>query len=343
MNIKLKHLVEEVDRHGNPRIYVRIKGRPKIRIRAMPGTPEFMVAYQAAMVQPPSADDDKRHHSPAKGSFGHVCLAYYASPTFKALDIKTQRWRRRALDLICEQHGDKPVAMQPKHIRTLRDEKATPSLANERLKALRALYQWAVEADLAPNDPVRDVRLIPFASEGFHTWMLPEIEAFEQKYPIGSKQRLALALMLYSACRREDVVRFGPQHIHNGRLQYTQAKNEHRNPVRIDIPVHPDLANVIAATPSTGHLTFLVNEHGIPFSLTNFSKTFRRWCNKAGLPQCSAHGLRKATAAYLASRGCTPHEIMAITGHRSLHEVERYTRAASKVALADVAMSKFKR
>jgi hypothetical protein len=90
MNIKFKHLVEEVDRHGNPRIYVRIKGRPKVRIRAMPGTPEFMVAYQAAMAKQPSVDDDNRHHSPAKGTFGHACLAYYASPTFKALDIKTQ-------------------------------------------------------------------------------------------------------------------------------------------------------------------------------------------------------------------------------------------------------------
>jgi len=118
MNIKFKHLVEDIDRHGNPRIYLRIKGRPKIRIRELPGTAEFMSAYQAAVAQPPSADADKRHYSPAKGTFGHACLAYYASPTFKALDIKTQRWRRRALDLICEQHGDKPVAMQPKHIRT---------------------------------------------------------------------------------------------------------------------------------------------------------------------------------------------------------------------------------
>ena len=157
--------------------------------------------------------------------------------------------------------------------------------------------------------------------------MLPEIEAFEQKYPIGSKQRLALALMLYSACRREDIVRFGSQHIHNGRLQYTQAKNEHRNPVRIDIPVHPDPANVIAATPSTGHLTFLVNEHGIPFSLTNFSKTFRRWCNKAGLPQCSAHGMPilQVVAALLMRSWRSP-DVDHYTRWNAIHEQHQKSR-----------------
>jgi integrase/recombinase XerD len=343
MNIKLKHLVEEVDRHGNPRIYVRIKGRPKIRIRAMPGTPEFMVAYQAAMVQPPSVDDGKRHHSPAKGTFGHVCLAYYASPTFKALDAKTQRWRRRALDLICEQHGDKPVAMQPKHIRTLRDEKATPVLANERLRALRALYQWAVEAELAPNDPTRDVRVLKYVSEGHHTWTLVELEQYEQYYPIGTKERLALALMLYTAGRREDAIRLGPKHLHDGRLQYVQAKNEHRKLNPMDIPVHADLAKIIFATP-TGLSTFLVNEHGNPFTVDHINKTFHKWCAKAGLPpHCTPHGVRKATATYLAQQGCTDHEIMAITGHETLEQVKNYTRKVERSKLADSAMAKFKR
>jgi integrase len=105
---------------------------------------------------------------------------------------------------------------------------------------------------------------------------------------------------------------------------------------------HPDLAEVIAATPSA-HLTFLVTEQGRPFTPAGFGNKFRAWCNQANLPHCSAHGLRKATAARLAERGATAHEIMAITGHQSLEEVERYTRAARKAQLADSAMSKLKR
>lgn len=260
------------------------------------------------------------------------------------LDHKTQHWRGSALDKICEQHEHKPIVlMQPKHIRTLRDEKvATPAAANQRLRALKALFRWAVEAEIAPNDPARDVRVIQSASEGHHSWTVDEAKQFEQTHPIGSKARLAMALILYTAGRREDAIRLGPQHLRDGRLRYTQAKNEHRKPAHMDIPIHPELARIIAATTPSGHLTFLVNENDRPFTVRHFDRTFRKWCDEAGLPHCSAHGLRYATAAHLAEHGASAHEIMAITGHRSLAEVERYTRAARKATLADAAMARLK-
>ena len=135
-----------------------------------------------------------------------------------------------------------------------------------------------------------------------------------------------------TGCRREDVVRLGPQHIKNERLRYTQAKNEHRNPIDIDIPVHSDLAKAIAAS-SSGHMTFLATPYGKPYTAAGFGNKFRQWC-EADLPQCSSHGLRKATATRLAERGASAHEIMAVTGHRSLSEVERYTKEANKPKLA---------
>ncbi|MGU3408215.1 tyrosine-type recombinase/integrase [Methylobacterium brachiatum] len=102
----------------------------------------------------------------------------------------------------------------------------------------------------------------------------------------------------------------------------------------------PDLAEAIAALPSS-HLTFLVTDYGKPFSVAGFGNRFREWCDQAGLPHCSAHGLRKATASRLAKRGCTPHEIMAVTGHQTLEEVERYTREAQRAGLADSAWERF--
>src|SRR5207247_11179099 len=62
-------------------------------------------------------------------------------------------------------------------------------------------------------------------------------------------------------------------------------------------------------------------------------------CNEAGLPHCSAHGLRKAAARVLAEAGCTAHEIGAITGHSSLAELVRYTKAADQRRLAEAAMA----
>ena len=59
-------------------------------------------------------------------------------------------------------------------------------------------------------------------------------------------------------------------------------------------------------------------------------------------PASTAHGLRKAAARRLAEAGCTMHEIAAITGHASLSEVQRYTRAADQARLARAAMDKAK-
>jgi site-specific recombinase XerD len=136
-------------------------------------------------------------------------------------------------------------------------------------------------------------------------------------------------------------VRFGPQHIRSGRVQFRQAKNEHRNPIDIDIPLHPDLRASIQAM-NTRHMTFLVTAYGRPFTVGGFGNAMRDWCDQANLRHCTAHGLRKATAAALAEAGASPHEICAVTGHVSLEEIERYTRAAQKRKLADAAMAKLK-
>jgi site-specific recombinase XerD len=60
------------------------------------------------------------------------------------------------------------------------------------------------------------------------------------------------------------------------------------------------------------------------------------------LHHCSAHGLRKACATALAEAGATAHEMVSVTGHQSLEEIERYTRGAKRKHLADRAMKKFK-
>ena len=174
--------------------------------------------------------------------------------------------------------------MQPRHVRKLRDEKAgKPAAARNRLKALQALFRWAVEEELAPHDPTLGVRFIPYVTKGHHAWTLEEVAAYEKRHPIGSKARLAMAIMLYTSGRREDAVRLGPRHIHDSRLQFTQAKNEHRKPVEMDIPIHPELQAIIESTPSH-HLTFLVTEYGRPFTANGFGNKFKEWCREAGLP-----------------------------------------------------------
>lgn len=333
MKFELKHLIEDCDRHGNVRLYVRVRGCRKVRLRETPGTAEFMTAYEAALAQRPA-------RGAAKGTFRAACEAYYASRTFAALDPSTRNWRRKALDRICEKEGMKPIApMQPRHIRRLRDElNKQPVVANLRLKAIKALFKWAMEEDVVTTNPARDIPPLVYATSGHHSWTVEEVQAFEVRHPIGTKAYLAMALMLYTGGRREDAVRLGPRHVAKGRIRFFQAKNEDRTPVEVDVPVHPELAAAIATAPA-GSKTFLMTEFGQPFTANGFGNWFADRCREAGVPG-RAHGLRKALAARLAENGATTHEIMAWTGHSRLEEVETYTRAALKRTRADAGLAK---
>ena len=222
----------------------------------------------------------------------------------------------------------------------LRNELADrPEAANAIVKALRQVYSYAAEAELVDYNPARDVAYIKSGSQGFHSWNLDEVQQFEKRHAIGTKARLALALLLYSGQRRSDVILFGRQHVRDSWLIFTQQKNRKRKPISLSIPMVPALRTIIAASPC-GDLTFLVTEFGRPFTAGGFGNKFREWCDQAGLRHCSAHGLRKATAARLAELGASEHEIMAVTGHQTSKEVTRYTRAARQAILAGSAMAR---
>jgi integrase/recombinase XerD len=204
---------------------------------------------------------------------------------------------------------------------------------------LRAMFSWANEAEQTSVNPTIGVKKLKYVSAGHHTWTAEEIEQFNQRHPTGTQARLAFDILRYTTGRREDAPRLGRQHIRDGRIRFRQAKNEHRNPIDIDIPLHPNLMASIAAT-KVGNMTFLITAYGKPFTANGFGNKFKDWCRQADLPHCSAHGVRKATSSALAEAGATPHEIMAITGHQTLEEVERYTKAASRKKIADAAMAK---
>lgn len=149
-------------------------------------------------------------------------------------------------------------------------------------------------------------------------------------------QRLALDLLLYTGQRKSDIVLFGSKHVKDGWLRFTQQKNRNSKPVTLEIPILPQLAATIAATPS-GHLTFLVSKLGKPFSVAGFGMRFRDWCDAAGLPECTAHGLRKIAAVRTAQNGATPAQLMAIFGWRDIKQAELYTRAADQNGLPVIA------
>lgn len=169
--------------------------------------------------------------------------------------------------------------------------------------------------------------------DGIHTWSEGEAAQFEATFSIGTKARLALELLLGTGQRRSDVVCVGWQHVQGDAIAVRQQKTD----APLLIPMDANLLQALAAIPRT-NLTFLVTERGAPFTAAGFGNWFRDRCNEAGLPQCSAHGLRKLAATRLANAGCSTDQIKAVTGHKSLSEVARYTKAADQARLARQAM-----
>lgn len=317
-----------------------------IRMHGTPYSDEWMKTYYELLAGE-NIPEAKLHQPPTEQTFGWLCQQYLASSIFLGLDARTQRVRRQILQS-CMDEPTKPGAktsfgstplrsFTAKAVSVLRDRKADKhEAANGRIKAVRAVYKWGglPEVGIVNTNPARDVQYKKSLNpEGHHAWTIDEIEAYEDRHPVGTKARLALGLLLYTAQRRGDIVLMGKQHEKDGWLTFTQQKNKRNKPVHLTIPIRPELRLILDASP-LGDVVYLVNEFNRPFTANGFGNWFRKRCDEAGLPQCAAHGLRKAAATRLADNGATPHEIMAITGHGTLKEIDRYTKSASQKRLA---------
>jgi integrase len=315
--------------------YFRRPGYKRVRLPGLPGSREFVAAYQNALDQPQMSVGAKRTRA---GTANAAIVGYYDSTMyFGSLAPGTQTMRRAILERFRAEHGDKPIADMPTKFIVLTLNKLRPSVARNWLATIRHFMQYAVSAGLCASDPTQGVKLPKVKkTDGVYTWSEHDIGMFEAAHPIGTKARLAFALLLYTAQRRGDVIRMGRQHIRDGVLQVRQAKTG----AVLDIPVHPDLQAIIDATPSE-HLTFLTTKTDKPYSGNNFSAQFRVWCDAGQLPgDCSPHGLRKAACRRLAEAGCSANEIAAISGHATLSEVQRYTKAADQARMARNAMAR---
>jgi integrase len=251
---------------------------------------------------------------------------------FLNLAPSSQRVRRDILEGLAREHGYLPVAgIARRHIIKLLDGKAGhPGAALNLLSALRVVLRYAVEVGLRADDPTVGVRRPKLREGGFYPWTEDDIARFEQYHPIGSKARLALALLLYTGQRRSDVILFGRQHVRDGRIHLRQAKTGKA----LAIPIHPELQVALDAMPSD-NLTFLVSELDGPFTADGFYAFFRKCCREAGVTAAATpHGLRKACCRRLAEAGCSAAVIASISGHKSLREVQRYIDSADQAKLA---------
>src|SRR5215467_7032410 len=206
-----KYVQHWVDDEGRPHCYFRRRGFPRVPLKGLLWSPSFMAEYEKAMSGARTAIGAGRVKP---GSVAAVVAEYLDSQQFfGSKSAGTQRMRRGILERFRAAYGERPMALLPAEwIEALLDSKP-PHAARCWLVTLRSLCQFALKRGYLRADPTRDIKLRAIKSDGFHTWAEDEIAQFEAHHPIGSKPRLGLALLLYTAQRRSDVVRMGRQHI----------------------------------------------------------------------------------------------------------------------------------
>jgi integrase len=293
-------------------------------------TPE----YRAALSGAPA-----RKSAPSTSSLAWLLARYREAGEWSALSAATRRQRDNIFRGVLGTAGQEHYTLvTTATIIAGKDRRAaTPSQARHFLDAMRGLFRWARDAGFVKNDPTADVRNPPRkGGEGFTPWTEEHVAAYETRWPIGTRQRVWLDVLLYTGLRRGDAVLLGRQHIRNGIATLKTEKSGFT--LEVALPILPVLRRTLDAGP-TSDLTFICGARGLPLTKESFGNEFHDACRAAGVKR-SPHGVRKIAATRAANAGATEAELMAIFGWIDPKMSAHYTRTANRRHLAAQAIEK---
>ncbi len=321
--IKLKHLERFADRHGKVRYYFRRGKGARTPLCGDPGSPEFMAIYQAAFSQAP-LKPAQRFRGP-EGTFDRLVQDYFSSPDYKRLTLQSQVKYRSIIERFVHQEniGHRQVnEMSRLHVQKIVAKRvATPAAANDVLKKLRILIHFAIDNGWRKDDPT--VRIKKFASGEFHSWTDEEINIYEQCWSIGSKERTAYGLLLFTGQRASDVAKMAWTDVSDDGIWVVQRKTK----AKLLIPIHPALQRDPATLGAADEGPILQTAFGQAFSNKGISNFMAERIDQAGLADtlrypwsaqsCSAQTCR---SRMLGERNRRDHRTCESGGGRTLHE-----------------------
>lgn len=325
------HLHRETNRHGNVVWYVREGKGSRIRIKEAYGTPEFDAAYQAAL----KGETPQSVAKASKGSLEWLWMLYRQTGAWSGLSMATRKQRERIMRQVLKTGGNKPLSkITPTSIQAGIDRRK-PYAARHFVDTMRGMFKWAIGAQHVKDDPTAGKAVAKPKTKGFAVWTEEELEQYEAHWPLGTRERVIFAVYCFTGLRRGDAAKLGKQHIRNGVITIDTEKNG----TRVTIPVLPELAEVIKAGP-IGELSIIASKKGQPIRKESLGTLFKEACKAAGIPNKSAHGIRKAAATRAANNGATVATLEAIFGWEGGQMASLYTRAADRRKLAAEHMEK---
>lgn len=317
--------------------YFRRDRGHRIRLPA-PTAPDFEAAYTACL----AGSAERKPPAPSKapkGTLRWLVEQWQRSGDWAQSAPATRKQRENILVEVLERIGGDPFAgITAADILAGRDRRSDrPFAADNFLKTMRALFRWAIAAGELQDNPAAAVKMFKAKTEGFPAWTEDDVARYRKRWPMGTRQRLALELLRYTGLRRGDAVRLGRQHIQDG-VAILKAE---KTGVELFVPILPELTEAIAACP-TGDLAFIVDESGRPLTKEGFGNLFRDWCRAAKV-NASAHGLRKLAATTVAEAGASEMQLQALFGWTTNSQSAVYTRGARRKALAIEAAQRLRR
>jgi len=283
---------------------------------------------------------------PDTGSVAALLAAFKGGPEYAALAPST-----RAQYAIYLRPWEEPEwarfpvrEVTRRHIMAMRDALASPRIlpsgrrtggpgaATAFGRITGALFGWALDRGLIEHSPAQRIKAL--AKGRLPDWGEDAIALALDKLP--EAFRRVVVLGLHTGQRRGDLARMAWQQVRDGRIAIVQGKTG----AEVLVPLHPVLAAELAAWRQGRVGTILLSPRGKPWTDTHLSREMGAQLAKLGMPGLNVHGLRKAASRRLAEAGCTPHEIAAITGHRTLAMVQHYTDAADRAHMAGGAIVK---
>ncbi len=323
----------------------RGRGAFRVRLTAEPGSPLYWRQYSEALAQAESHVMTRVYQRAGRavaGTIGELLENYFASADFKSLKPISQRVFRLHLADFEQTYGlQVRKAVTPNVLRRLLASKSdTPAAAANLRKRLRSVYRAAEDAGLIDprENPTLGVRAPRYRPGGLRAWSEDDVSRFVAKHPPGTTAHTALVLALETGQRRADLARLGPSHLmveaRTGVVGHAVLQQKGGN--EAFVPLTEALAAVLMAGASPGS-AYLATQYGRPFTAAGLGNAFAAWAREAGVT-APLHGLRKLALTRLLDRGATTAEAMAISGHKSIAEFERYVGTRNHRALAVQAM-----
>jgi integrase len=316
------------------------------------GTSAFWDEY-ASFMDPAAAKSKAETHRFPPGTLDDLLSRYYQVPERLGPSLVTQAKVRAVLEDFREGRGgrkvsdvtfdhiDRIIAKKKVKTGTGNQTKGGIHAARKLRKELVRLFDFALKLGMVKKNPARmseQIRVsVAERTTGFHSWTEAEIRQYQDHWSIGTRQRAALELFLWTDQRRSDVHTMGWAQVRGGRIPVKQQKTGKT----LWIALAPPLVEALRALPAdqTSLFCFIVSAKGTAYTKESFGNWFKDACIAAGLPHCNGHGLRKATLRRMAELGLTNIAMKGVSGQERDETLAIYTRAANQITISDQAIT----